>query len=160
MAHKIKKLDTKFIGHHISSGGFIFAEKKDSDQPDVLLIENLKGEFWVPKGHIEPGENSLETAYREIAEEVGIPATHLTHYGVCAVHRYSFIDSAGHENTKEVHLHVFSSEITDVIIEKGNTEIINAVWVPYQEALEKIIPYSRDHLEKAKRIFEGNNMTV
>lgn len=40
----------------------------------VLLLRRL-GDTWVfPKGHIDPGEDALQTAVREIAEEAGVQA--------------------------------------------------------------------------------------
>ncbi len=37
-----------------------------------LLVQNLNGIYGYPKGHMEPGERELETARREIREEVGL----------------------------------------------------------------------------------------
>ena len=38
----------------------------------VLLLGRLGGTWVFPKGHIDPGEDALQTAIREIAEEAGV----------------------------------------------------------------------------------------
>jgi len=40
---------------------------------NMILMTNQKGDSWsLPKGHIEAGENELQTAIREIYEETGV----------------------------------------------------------------------------------------
>ena len=39
-----------------------------------LVIESVNGDVGFPKGHVEAGESDLETAIRELSEEVGIKA--------------------------------------------------------------------------------------
>ena len=39
-----------------------------------LVIESVNGDVGFPKGHVEAGESELETAIRELSEEVGIKA--------------------------------------------------------------------------------------
>ncbi|MCL2371133.1 NUDIX domain-containing protein [Candidatus Saccharibacteria bacterium] len=38
----------------------------------VLLIQDAKNRWTIPKGHIEDGEDARETAIREIGEETGL----------------------------------------------------------------------------------------
>ena len=38
----------------------------------MLLIQDSKGRWTIPKGHIEPGETAKMTARREIEEETGL----------------------------------------------------------------------------------------
>ena len=65
-------MNTKFVGHHISSGGFIFYRNKKNGELFTILIKNKKGEWWIPKGHIEEGEEQVAAAFREIEEEIGL----------------------------------------------------------------------------------------
>ena len=44
-------------------------------QGDVLLLKHKSGSWVFPKGHVEPGETSLEAALREVEEEAGVVAT-------------------------------------------------------------------------------------
>ncbi|MEO8691599.1 MAG: NUDIX domain-containing protein [Candidatus Saccharimonas sp.] len=57
-----------------TSGGIIFRHI-DSDNAgaiEILLIQDAKERWTIPKGHIEPGETALQTARREIGEEAGL----------------------------------------------------------------------------------------
>ncbi len=45
----------------------------DTEKKKVLLIHHVKSGLWLPPGgHVEPGENLVETAEREVREELGI----------------------------------------------------------------------------------------
>ena len=53
----------------VASGLFL----RHAVQPRWLLLRATKhGEWGFPKGHVDPGENLLQTALRECAEEAGI----------------------------------------------------------------------------------------
>ena len=55
-----------------TSGGIVFRLTKDEKDIEILLIEDSKNRWTIPKGHIEPGESAKETAIREIGEEAGL----------------------------------------------------------------------------------------
>lgn len=55
-----------------TSGGIVFRHTKDSDDIEVLLIQDAKDRWTIPKGHIEEGETAVQTARREIGEEAGL----------------------------------------------------------------------------------------
>ena len=42
------------------------------DVIEILLIQDSKGRWTIPKGHIEHGETAKQTAIREIGEEAGL----------------------------------------------------------------------------------------
>ena len=49
------------------------ANNPEADDPEILLIASSStGKWGLPKGHIEPGETSQDTALREAFEEAGI----------------------------------------------------------------------------------------
>lgn len=54
-----------------TAGGVIFRHN-DHGEIDILLIQDAKDRWTIPKGHIEPGETARETAVREIGEEAGL----------------------------------------------------------------------------------------
>jgi len=54
-----------------NSGGIIFRHGKD-DEIEILLIQDGKDRWTIPKGHIEEGETAQETTKREIGEEAGL----------------------------------------------------------------------------------------
>lgn len=57
-----------------SCGALIYRKnKQNQDKYELLLIKHCSGGHWsFPKGHVESGENELETALREIKEETGL----------------------------------------------------------------------------------------
>ena len=59
-----------------TSGGIVFRLSKDQKDIEILLIQDSKNRWTIPKGHIEPGENAKQTAIREIGEEAGL--SHIT----------------------------------------------------------------------------------
>ena len=61
------RLDAKEARYIEGAGGVVF-----NREGDVLLIRHRNGEWVFPKGHIERGEDRVETAVREVAEEAGV----------------------------------------------------------------------------------------
>jgi 8-oxo-dGTP pyrophosphatase MutT (NUDIX family) len=71
----------KFVGKHrpvidevvreTTSGGVVF-RRNDKGAIEILLIQDAKNRWTIPKGHVEPGEEPKQTAEREIREETGL----------------------------------------------------------------------------------------
>ena len=55
-----------------TSGGIVFRFTRDRKDIEILLIQDSKERWTIPKGHIEPGETAKMTARREIEEETGL----------------------------------------------------------------------------------------
>ncbi len=55
-----------------TAGGIVFRRNENSKKVEILLIQDAKNRWTIPKGHIEEGEQSKETAEREIKEETGL----------------------------------------------------------------------------------------
>lgn len=66
-----KKSQIQAIVREPTSGGIIFRHGKDG-AIEILLIQDGKDRWTIPKGHIEEGETAEQTARREIAEEAGL----------------------------------------------------------------------------------------
>jgi len=67
-----KKPAIQEIVREPTSGGIVFRLTPDSKDIEILLIQDSKNRWTIPKGHIEPGETAKQTAVREIGEESGL----------------------------------------------------------------------------------------
>lgn len=67
-----KKPEIKEIVREPTAGGIVFRMTPDNRDIEILLIQDSKNRWTIPKGHIEPGENAKQTAVREIGEEAGL----------------------------------------------------------------------------------------
>ncbi|MDB5169124.1 MAG: hypothetical protein JWO41_480 [Candidatus Saccharibacteria bacterium] len=54
-----------------TSGGVVF-RRNEKGGLEILLIQDAKNRWTIPKGHVEPGEEPKGTAEREIREETGL----------------------------------------------------------------------------------------
>ncbi|HUS26297.1 MAG TPA: NUDIX domain-containing protein [Nevskiaceae bacterium] len=55
-----------------TSGGVVFRRDKHTGKLEILLIQDAKNRWTIPKGHVEPNEEPKQTAEREIREETGL----------------------------------------------------------------------------------------
>lgn len=67
-----KKVAIQEIVREPTSGGIVFRFTSDQKDIEILLIQDSKERWTIPKGHIEPGETAKMTARREIEEETGL----------------------------------------------------------------------------------------
>jgi 8-oxo-dGTP pyrophosphatase MutT (NUDIX family) len=67
-----KKVTIQEVVREPTSGGIVFRLTRDQKDIEILLIQDSKGRWTIPKGHIEPGETAKMTARREIEEETGL----------------------------------------------------------------------------------------
>jgi len=65
-----KKPSIQEIVREPTSGGIIW--RRNDTGIEILLIQDAKDRWTIPKGHIEPGETAVQTARREIGEEAGL----------------------------------------------------------------------------------------
>ena len=55
-----------------TAGGIVFRRGSVSGDIEILLIQDAKDRWTIPKGHIEESESPKQTAEREIQEETGL----------------------------------------------------------------------------------------
>jgi ADP-ribose pyrophosphatase YjhB (NUDIX family) len=55
-----------------TAGGVVYRRNAKTNAIEILLIQDAKDRWTIPKGHIEEGESAKETAAREIGEETGL----------------------------------------------------------------------------------------
>lgn len=66
-----KKASIQEVVREPTAGGIIF-RRGNKGNIEILLIQDAKDRWTIPKGHIEEGETAQETAIREIGEEAGL----------------------------------------------------------------------------------------
>ncbi len=116
-----------------TAGGIIF-RRNDQKDIEILLIQDAKNRWTIPKGHIEEGETAKETAQREIGEETGLKDVKVLNWLGKIHFRYRRASS----------LVLMTTEIF-LVAAQGDTnklapeEWMNGIkWFPVPEALDKI----------------------
>jgi 8-oxo-dGTP pyrophosphatase MutT (NUDIX family) len=130
----------------ISAGGIIV--RKRNDGYEVVLICDSKGKWTFPKGHLEVDESHLDTAIREIGEEVGI--YDLRHIADLSPVTYLFTRDGLVKKT--VHFFLFESKGDMPLVPQAEEGISQAQWVPWADA-EKQLGYPKTNkpiLEEAR----------
>jgi ADP-ribose pyrophosphatase YjhB (NUDIX family) len=118
-----------------TAGGVIFRRNSDKkNQIEILLIQDAKNRWTIPKGHIEEGEQARQTAEREIREETGLQDMKVLHWLGKINFRYR----------RQQSLVLMTTEIF-LVKAHGDTEALqpeewmNGInWFPADEALDKI----------------------
>lgn len=115
-----------------ASGVILF--RQSSAVRHYLIVKNRVGGHWgFPKGRLEPGEDELHAAVREVGEEVGITHLNIVH-GYRDRVAYRFIRDRTVVN-KEVTLFLAATE--DEGAAEGS-EIEGLEWLPLPAALARL----------------------
>lgn len=97
----------------------------------VLLVYEKNRNFWgFPKGHMENEENEIETARREVKEEVGLEVE------IDEEKRYILNYIIRDEIDKTTVLYVARPKNEKIIVQES--EIENAKWCSFEEALNTL----------------------
>lgn len=136
-----------------TAGGIVF-RRNQKGVVEILLIQDAKDRWTIPKGHIEPGEKARDTASREIREETGLKvATVLSFLG--KIHfRYRRANTLVLMTT-EIFLVKAGGDTNGI---KPEDWMNGIAWFPATEALDKI---EYEDIEKLillglKKIRQGN----
>lgn len=117
-----------------TSGGIVFRHNKSTRDLEILLIQDVKNRWTIPKGHVEPGEEHGATAEREIREETGLQDLE----AIMWLGKVSFRYRRG-DTLVLMTMHIWLVE------GQGDTDNLNpedwlndVKWLPAREAVEKI----------------------
>lgn len=101
---------------------------------EFLLIKSHHGKIAFPKGHMDPGETFLETAKRELLEEVGISDIEIDENKM-VTETYYF--DQGDTCIKKV-VHMFPGFVSGKQVTIQDEEVSQYYWLSEKNALEKI----------------------
>lgn len=116
-----------------TAGGVVW-RRNDRGVIEILLIQDAKERWTIPKGHIEEGESAKQTAEREINEETGLKQMEMQ----------GFLGKINFRYRRQQSLVLMT---TDIFLVKalGNTDDIQPEewmkgidWFPATDALDKI----------------------
>lgn len=141
------------LNHH-SSGGFVFYRDAISSRLFVVLIQNKRGEFVIPKGHVEDGESSIDAALREINEESGVKPEYLKYSSFVVTDKYEF-KLNGEDHIKTVDLYAFEAKIKVNLTPLTSEGISTAAWYQFEEAVD-MISFNQKELLSARQLFYYN----
>ncbi len=128
-----KKPSIQEIVREPTSGGIVFRHGKKG--VEILLIQDAKDRWTIPKGHIEEGETAQQTARREIGEEAGLTDVDMLGWLGKIHFRYRRIDKLLVLMTTQIYL-VRAKGDTNAIQKE---EWMNGIkWFPFHDALEVI----------------------
>jgi len=121
------------IVREATAGGIVWRRGKNN-KIEILLIQDVKDRWTIPKGHIEEGETAQQTARREIGEEAGLHNLEIQGWLGKIHFRYRRVDKLVLMTT-QIYL-VKALGNTDAIKKE---DIMNDIrWFDFHEALEMV----------------------
>ncbi|MBI3624204.1 NUDIX domain-containing protein [Candidatus Saccharibacteria bacterium] len=117
-----------------TAGGVVFRRGSQAADIQILLIQDAKNRWTIPKGHIEEGESAKSTAEREIREETGLTQIKVLHWLGKINFRYRRQQSLVLMTTE-----IFLVEALGDTIKLKPEDWMNGIkWFSTAEALDKI----------------------
>ena len=128
-----RKTQIQEIVREPTSGGIIF-RRDENDGVEILLIQDGKGRWTIPKGHIEEGETAQQTTRREIHEEAGLAEVDILGWLGKIYFRYRRVDKLVLMTT-QIYLVRAKGDTNDIKKEEWMNDIR---WFKFHDALEMI----------------------
>jgi ADP-ribose pyrophosphatase YjhB (NUDIX family) len=117
-----------------TSGGIVFRRNHESGKTEILLIQDAKNRWTIPKGHVEEGEDAKQTAEREIREETGLQEMKV----------YSWLGKVNFRYRRThtlvlMTMHIYLVEgLGDTETLHGEDWLTDIKWLPSHDAVDKI----------------------
>lgn len=70
--HRNRNDDIQDVIRETTAGGVTYRFNRSSDALEFLMVQDARDRWTIPKGHVDEGENTRQTALREITEETGL----------------------------------------------------------------------------------------
>jgi ADP-ribose pyrophosphatase YjhB (NUDIX family) len=136
----IKKLSLKRrpiideVVRETTSGGIVFRRDAKSGGVQILLMQDAKDRWTIPKGHVEPNEEPRDTAQREINEETGLQEMRVHNW----LGKVNFRYRRGHTLVlMTMHIYLVQA-LGDSDTLKPEEWLKDIKWLPANEAVDKI----------------------
>jgi 8-oxo-dGTP pyrophosphatase MutT (NUDIX family) len=115
---------------------------------DVLVVNQNNDSWSLPKGHIDPGEDALRTAQREIEEESGISSlTYIRPLG--SYKRFKIARDGGDDTSEEKEIYMFLFTTDQMRLHPQDPANPEARWVDIEQVAD-LLTHQKD-----KEFFEG-----
>lgn len=135
---------------HEKSCGVVLFYAGNKDSLEVLLLHYPEGHWEFPKGHVEEGEDELQTALRELEEETGVNEVEVVDGFKEKMHY--FFTKKGEKISKEVEFFMGVVKHKNITL---SYEHQNFIWMPYKDALERVtFDNAKEILKKAKQFLD------
>jgi bis(5'-nucleosidyl)-tetraphosphatase len=132
---------------HEKSCGVVLYHMEASKSVEILLLHYPEGHWDFPKGHVEEGEEEMQTALRELEEETGIKDVEIVD-GFREKMHYFFMHK-GDKISKTVVYFLAKASQKEVTM---SFEHQNYEWLLYDEALEQLtFDNAKEILKKSKQ---------
>lgn len=133
-----------FEGPNYTADGIVV----HSASRQVLLIRRKTGEWALPGGFVDTGEDSLTAAQREVSEETGVTVA-----GQSALVFRGIVDDPRNSQEAWIETSAYLFEVSDTAAATGQDDAIDAGWFSLDELPElyashgEILTRAIDHLE-------------
>ena len=134
---------------HEKSCGVIVFYQTDSKPVEILLLHYPEGHWDFPKGHVEEGEEDIQTALRELEEETGIEEKELKIIDGFKEKIHYFFMRNSTKVSKTVEFFLAKASHKNITI---SHEHQGYIWLFIDEALEKLtFNNAKEVLKKVKQ---------
>lgn len=117
-----------------TSGGIVFRRDPKTNDLEILLMQDAKNRWTIPKGHVEPNEEPRDTARREIIEETGLQEMKVYDW----LGKVNFRYRRGHTLVLMT-MHIYMVQGLGKTDELHPEDWLNDIkWLPAGEAVDKI----------------------
>ena len=135
---KIRMLKTQ------GAGGVVIQEKTGK----ILVVEQLNKSWSLPKGHINPGEDTLEAAKREVKEETGVSDLRLLKK-IGSYTRYKIALDGGDDKSELKTITMFLFETPEEKLFPQDPDNPSAIWLDKKKVADRLTHF------KDKEFFEN-----